>query len=100
MVKKNFVFVTLALLALMLVLAGCQKTGEAGGICKDTDGGRNVQVRGTLTYAGTNYSDYCLTAARLREYYCSPSGYTSGDYPCAYNCSVGSCLGNRTNSTG
>jgi len=53
-------------------------------ICRDTDGGKNYYVRGTI---GENI-DYCETPHTLREYYCG--GYKYNVY-CEFGCGAGAC---------
>ncbi len=43
------------------------------GWCSDTDGGFNIEVKGTVTgYDGSpyNYTDYCVDSTHVMEYYC------------------------------
>jgi len=71
-------------------------SGSIANSCRDTDGGINRLVRGTVSgYSGGNryaYTDFCLTnqSASLKEYYCMNTSWTSTSINCwAYN---GTCL--------
>jgi len=60
--------------------------------CTDSDGGKNIYVKGTVTYFGKTYTDESINSA-VKEYYCEnnvvrssiincPSAYTSRDGAC------------------
>jgi len=73
--------------------------------CNDTDGGYNVEVKGTIfgslngtPYAFTDSCNYTL----LTEYYCSGDFYNYVIYDCYYNysgCSNGACYGATTTTS-
>lgn len=72
--------------------------------CSDTDGGWNVNVKGTVSgyYSSRSYSytDYCIpsntTSTMLWEYYCSGGLEYGGTWNCASNtttsCVDGACV--------
>ena len=39
--------------------------------CTDSDGGKNYNVLGTVSFSGLNYTDYCNTTIILNEYSCT-----------------------------
>jgi hypothetical protein len=73
----------------------CQavETGEIS--CSDTDGGFNVNEKGTIT-ADTNIrNDSCADGFQLREYICNPEeplGFSYSTYYCLGGCSEGKCI--------
>ena len=68
--------------------------------CSDTDGGYNINVKGTISgyYNGQPYvnTDYCSSTTVLLEYYCIGGSKSSSSYPCAGNttssCVDGACI--------
>ena len=60
--------------------------------CKDTDGGKVYNVKGTVTDKyGKRYTDNCYSTTGLKEYYCS-SGYVRYEYhKCSNKCVNGAC---------
>jgi len=61
--------------------------------CTDSDGGKNIYVKGTTTFRGQVYTETCETSTVVNEYYCQngemmtetptcPSGYTCQDGAC------------------
>ncbi len=74
--------------------------------CTDSDGGLNYYVKGNCTVSfdqsGGGVSDYCLSAATLRECYCVGNNLEYQDYFCPI-CYDGACInmtGNCTDSDG
>jgi hypothetical protein len=61
--------------------------------CFDSDGGNNINVTGTLTYMGAEYTDYC-EAGNLHEYYCFNDAKSGGTVSCpqASHCVSGKCV--------
>lgn len=72
--------------------------GGVGGGCYDTDGGKDIFVRGIA--AGKN--DTCISSKKILEYWCIDSN-TSAEYyadcPSGYTCKDGACVANFTNLT-
>lgn len=73
--------------------------------CSDSDRemyynmyGKNYNTQGTVIDNGQTYTDYCVDASLLKEYYCStsevhPTGIvTEETYACAGGCTNGTCL--------
>lgn len=68
--------------------------------CSDTDGGWNINVKGTVSgyYNGNSYSytDFCLNNITLTEHYCSGTQYYSSTANCIGNvtrlCIDGACV--------
>ncbi|MFH0936119.1 MAG: hypothetical protein V1815_00380, partial [Candidatus Woesearchaeota archaeon] len=71
-------------------------------MCTDSDGGKNIYVKGTLIFNTEEYTDYCkdLTTSTnplyegkiLNEMYCTSNGYSSIEYVCPYGCLDGACI--------
>lgn len=64
--------------------------------CTDSDDGINYYVKGTVTYPGQTFTDFCTqgaAGATIHEYYCTPSGSvgTSESY-CQNGCVDGACV--------
>ncbi len=79
----------------------CSTTTTIPNSCSDTDGGWNVNLKGTVSgyYGGSPYSlsDFCLpsntTVTMLNEYYCSGGRYYSGTWNCAnVNATTTACV--------
>ena len=59
--------------------------------CTDSDGGKNYNVKGTVTYNGKTYTDQCIGSPTvLREYYCENNEVKYIDYSCP-RCQDGAC---------
>lgn len=70
--------------------------------CLDSDGGRNILVRGNITDKfGYSYQDYCFNSS-LVEYYCASdnsSAFSMNNCPAGSTCANGACvLGSATQS--
>jgi cysteine-rich repeat protein len=78
--NKQIIYI---LLALMLI-------GGVSALCTDTDGGKNYNVKGTITYNYYKYTDYC-SGNYVREYYCSYGRPYITSSSCAYGCNNGAC---------
>jgi hypothetical protein len=73
---------------------------QANSPCKDSDGGLNYTVKGTLTLTKngnvTRYQDYCRSATTkfkgyVFEYYCNGTTVGTSNYNCLKGCSDGKC---------
>ena len=68
--------------------------------CTDSDDGKNYYQKGTVIYDEKGYTDYCLGAFYLREYFCLPQssiglgGVAYEDIVCPnnYSCRDGACV--------
>ena len=65
--------------------------------CRDTDGGKNYYVKGTVTYCTgnlcTKMTDFCdRKYGYLNEYYCDGRRYAKTTYNCPNGCKDGACL--------
>ena len=60
--------------------------------CKDSDGGRNYAVKGTMVN-GTKapQTDFCFNTKSLNEYYCNNGAATGEMYACPNGCKDGAC---------
>lgn len=59
--------------------------------CSDTDG-INYNTKGTVTYYGRAYTDYC-SGSYVKEYYCKYNKYQAYTYyKCPAGCSNGACV--------
>ncbi len=70
--------------------------------CTDTDGGANYYLRGTANDSqGDSGTDYCISSATIKEYYCSDGLVTELNYNCllGYSCSNGACLSQNNTCT-
>ena len=68
------VIIVIAVLAFSIYkLTGQPITGYAEG-CTDSDEGQNLPVKGTTSYENRDeeYVDFCVSTARLKEFYCDP----------------------------
>ncbi len=66
--------------------------------CTDTDGGQNYNLKGTATFNGTGYPDFCYSSTGVYEYYCNnATGWiTTATYVCPVACLKGACTTNTT----
>lgn len=62
--------------------------------CTDTDGGKDIFTKGTLTTSyGDKKTDFCTDPTIIGEYYCVPdASFAFGGFECPGNCSNGACL--------
>ncbi len=61
--------------------------------CTDSDGGKNYEVKGSVTDQYGTYTDTCLDPIKLVEYYCSSTGTAAKEvYVCPYGCKDGACI--------
>jgi len=65
--------------------------GSSSAACNDTDGGKNFSVKGSTSFGGNVYTDFC-NGSSVVEYYCQDSQGYSTTYNCPYGCSDGICL--------
>lgn len=98
MEKRNLYVVAAVVVVAVIVLAALQLTGRiAYGPCKDTDGGDDEFVRGTISDNYREYSDYCYAKSGygskiwLNEYFCLDT-IRSKNVKCENGCSNGACL--------
>jgi hypothetical protein len=61
--------------------------------CTDSDGGEDINVKGTAARGSESGTDGCEGAAMLREYYCSGNVIGMRLVECPLGCSDGRCLG-------
>lgn len=69
-------------------------------VCTDSDGGRIYPVQGTCTDAFKSFTDSCVSAEQLKEYYCTgttlgecrPVIQICGDYLAGSSCVDGACV--------
>ncbi len=60
--------------------------------CTDSDEGKNdINTKGTVTYQGHIYTDFCGANNVLTEYWCGP-GMGTTTHTCAYKCEDGRCI--------
>jgi len=60
-------------------------------VCRDTDGGTNYNIHGTVIHAdGTVRNDLC-EGDMLKEYFCKDGEINSVYYNCRYGCIDGRC---------
>lgn len=76
---------------------GCSN-GACLPACIDSDGGLNYNLKGTVTYLGTDYTDYCgswypgsYKEANLLEFSCYNNTKRESLYKCVNGCSNGAC---------
>lgn len=62
--------------------------------CMDSDGGQVKNVKGTVVFGNTNSSDECLSASKLKEFYCKDGAPASADLDCdaGFSCISGACV--------
>jgi hypothetical protein len=63
--------------------------------CFDTDGGNDIYQRGTVDIRSLikgKYIDKCLSATRLKEYYCQDDELVIRDLECPGECMEGHCV--------
>lgn len=73
---------------------GIASTGECAPECTDSDGGKDVLVKGTVRDGSASYTDRCRDSLSVYEYYCE--NYTARnetrDCPAGYGCVDGACM--------
>ncbi len=62
-------------------------------LCTDSDGGKDVEEKGTIRKAETTQEDSCFSASSVKEYYCEGKMIKSETIPCPANyvCEEGRC---------
>lgn len=62
--------------------------------CTDTDGGKDIFTKGTLTTSyGDKKTDFCTDPTIIGEYYCVPdASFAFGGFECPGNCVDSACL--------
>jgi hypothetical protein len=71
----------------------CVIRGGTSNVCSDSDGGRNYFIKGTTTFIGNNYEDFCVGSNQVLEYYCEKDTLRYELYNCSSGCINGACLG-------
>ena len=90
--NQRLSIVIISLVLLSIFLAGCGQTPNNS--CKDSDGGKNVLVKGTCTTPDYNMTDFCTESGKVEEYYCnSHGGCDSAAMDCSAGCNNGTCIG-------
>ena len=95
------------LIILSLILIGCSKGNITGGAafdvkqtikqsCADSDGGKNIDVKGIITVVDENgddntHADSCV-AGLLIEYYCEDNKPLNQNFRCSGKCLNGACV--------
>jgi hypothetical protein len=69
---------------------GC-RDDSCVGECTDSDGGKNYNVKGTVTAGDISKTDYCRDDV-LVEYYCAGTEYCINEHTCKYGCVDGACV--------
>ena len=91
---RKTVLIMLGLLVVSLV-ASCTITGKAYGVspytCKDSDGGRNPAVQGTVKNTVGSFVDTCTAPRMLLENYCKGNTRKKETVPCLGGCEDGAC---------
>jgi hypothetical protein len=64
--------------------------------CTDSDLGNNITLRGTVSGINASnktysFTDTCLTATIIKEYYCQATKYNDNNYNCTNGCENGAC---------
>lgn len=99
---KRMAFVVLGLLAVALVVLNLEGkiTGKAVEspykpaspyTCKDSDGGRNPEVQGTVTNILGSFPDTCKNERTLFEHTCKGNVHRKETVPCPVRCRDGAC---------
>lgn len=74
----------------------CPEDCKIEKICKDSDGGKNVEVRGEVSECGaetcTSFEDICLSYNILKEGFCSENRISTAEHKCQYGCEKGACM--------
>jgi len=93
--KKVF-FVVLGLVVVSLVVLNLDGkiTGKAVSpyTCKDSDGGRDPAVQGTVENLLGSYTDTCKDARTVYENYCKGNVQRKETVPCRFGCKDGACV--------
>ena len=91
--KKNVGIVLVVLLLVFLLFKG--NLFVATSLCSETDNGRDIYTRGTLTTPNNiQLTDRCINPSTLDEFYCSSdgTGFFSPDITCPNGCLNGACI--------
>ncbi len=59
--------------------------------CTDSDG-NNTFTKGTVTYQGKTYTDFCTSSTTVNEYVCGNEQVMSTNTRCSYKCEDGKCI--------
>tara|TARA_Y100000310_G_C20352502_1_gene655055 strand:+ start:381 stop:695 length:315 start_codon:yes stop_codon:yes gene_type:complete len=100
--KKVVVGIVVVIIIILLGFAIYSFTGQVvtttDRSCTDSDGGKNVYQKGTITNeVGTSYEDTCVNGKRLKEYYCGEGSFIFLDkiqnFRQICKCEDGVCVG-------
>lgn len=95
--------ILIGLIIALISIAGCGQEAKITGkavsdvaVCDDTDGGDNIDVKGTvsgISSSGENFihNDECV-AGLLIEYYCEDKSPKNHNQRCPNKCSDGACI--------
>ena len=77
---------------------GCSNGACLGGnatmTCADSDGGKNYNVKGSVTAGAISMTDYCADSSTILEWYCESNKFKTAYRPCPSGvCSNGACIG-------
>ena len=93
---RKEIFMVLGFFAVFFVLASLSGkiTGNAVSAytCKDSDGGRNPEVQGTVKNVLGSYADTCKDARNVYENYCKGNVQRKETVPCRFGCKNGACI--------
>lgn len=72
---------------------GACKNPTEDQLCKDSDGGKNYENKGTVSYLNKTYTDYCKNIDYIKEQFCTNLGI-NGEYEklCDDGCIDGACV--------
>ena len=73
-------------------------TSADGGLCVDSDGRLDTDVKGSVEYGGGVYVDYCV-GDTISEYYCDDGVLKVIEIICGMGCSGGRCGGSLSSTT-
>ncbi|MDP7179817.1 MAG: hypothetical protein QF824_00930 [Candidatus Woesearchaeota archaeon] len=96
------------LLLIIILVSGCTSTLTGSAVqenieistpdivCKDSDGGDVIDIQGTVIIevkgnTWKNYTDTCVNAESIMEYFCQDGAYISKKYNCDNACINGMC---------
>lgn len=79
--------------------AKCKLESLQNASCEDSDGGKNYTVQGTVETAysynsqqmNKSFTDYCISASRVNEYFCSGNMQGMESVTCEFGCENGTC---------
>ena len=72
---------------------GACKAPSEEQLCKDSDGGKIYEKKGTIAYLNQTYTDYCKNANYIKEQYCTNLGVNAEEEKlCDNGCLDGACV--------